>query len=140
MPRRLGSVSLAIGLATASGFGALVGSTWGFGLKCDDSCGTPPPWREDPNAWQWGAFGWVAIGGFLCALVFLIVVVLRRKLVAGVALSSWAVLAVAFLKLLRDSGLTSHPGRGWITLAALLLVGVGAVALTEADEERLRSD
>jgi cell division protein FtsW (lipid II flippase) len=138
MAQRLGSITLAIGIAALSGFGALVGSTWGFGLKCDDSCSTPPPWREDPNAWQWDAFGWIGIGGFVCALVFVIVVVLRRKLVAWVALGSWAVLAIVFLKLFRDSGLTSHAGRGWIALAALFVVGVGAVALTPSRRARAR--
>jgi hypothetical protein len=136
MAQRVGAVVLAIGIAAVSGFGALVGTAWGFGLKCDDSCGTPPPWRDDPNAWQWGALGWVAIGGFLCALLLVLVVALGRTVAAAAALGSWTILGFLFLKLLRDSGLTSNPGRGWMALSALALAGMIAVALTSPTSGR----
>ena len=100
MFRRVGSFLLPIGLAAISGFAALVGVLWGFGLKCDDSCGTPPPWRNDPNAWQWNAFGAVAVGGFVCSLILVAAVAFRRRSLASAALASWGILALAFLTLL----------------------------------------
>jgi hypothetical protein len=78
MARRLGSLALAIGIVTVSVFGMLIGAFWGFGLQCDDSCGEPPPWRDDPNAWQWEALGILGIAGLACGLGFLLAVGLRR--------------------------------------------------------------
>src|SRR4029453_9271806 len=63
MAQRAGTLLLAAGIAAASAFGALVGLFWGFGLTCDDSCSSGPLWRDDPNAWQWQAFGTVGIAG-----------------------------------------------------------------------------
>ena len=127
---------MAVGIAAVSGLGALVGITWGFGLKCDDSCGTPPPWRDDPTAWQWSAFGWIAVAGFLCALALVLFVSLGRTVAASAALCCWTVLSLLFLKLMRASGLTSNPERGWFWIALLALLGVVAVALTYRREER----
>jgi hypothetical protein len=70
MARRTSSLVLAASIAAASGFGALIGMFWGFGLKCDDSCSSGPLWRDDPDAPQWHMFGSVGIAGFACALVF----------------------------------------------------------------------
>jgi hypothetical protein len=120
---------MAAGIVAASGFGALIGVFWGFGLKCDDSCSSAPLWRDDPDAWQWQAFGTVGIAGFASALVFLAAVALRWRWLALAALAVWAALAGAFMVLFRDSGLTSNAGRGWTAIAVLLLAGVAAVAL-----------
>jgi hypothetical protein len=133
--QRLPSLALSIVVLAVSGWGALAGSFFGFAMKCGDSCGTPPPWHEDPSAWQWEAFGWVAVGGLFAAFVFVIAVALRRTLGASLALGSWAVLAIVFLKLLADSGLTSHPVRGWLALGALVLVGVAAIGLARPRDE-----
>ena len=133
MAYRLGSLALALVIAAFSGFGALVGLVWGLSLKCDDSCSTAPPWRDDPNSWQWDAFAWVGIAGFVCALVFLSVIILGRTRVAWLSLASWAALAVVFLRLFDDSGLTSHPGRGWLALAALVVTGGASVAMARHD-------
>jgi hypothetical protein len=129
MPRRLGSSLLAIGIATISGFAALVGLVWGFGLKCDDSCGEAPPWRDDPSAWQWNALGAVAIGGFVCSLLLVAAVVSRRRALASAALVSWGFLAVAFLTLFRGSGLTSHAERGWLGFVGVAIAGLTTIAL-----------
>ena len=129
MARRISSLFLAAGIAVASGFGALIGVFWGFGLKCDDSCSSGPLWRDDPDASQWHTFGTLGIAGFGCALVFLAAVALRSRWLALGALAVWAVLAGAFMVLFRDSGLTSNVERGWTAVAVVLLVGVGAVAL-----------
>jgi hypothetical protein len=129
MARRTSSLLLAAGIAAASGFGALIGIFWGFGLKCDDSCSSGPRWREDPDASQWHTFGTVGIAGFVCALVFLAAVALRSRALALGALAVWAVLAGAFMVLFRDSGLTSNVDRGWTAVAVVLLGGVAAVAL-----------
>ena len=130
---------LAIAIVAISGFGALVGAFWGFGLQCDDSCGTPPPWRDDPNAWQWDAMGVVAIGGFVCSLVFVATVAARRRTLASAVFVSWGALAIAFLRLFKDSGLTSHAERGWRGLTAVVIAGLVAIALTPTRKHRLNS-
>jgi hypothetical protein len=120
---------LAAGFVVASGFGALIGAFWGFGLKCDDSCSNGPLWRDDPDASQWQAFGAVGIAGLASALIFLGAVALRRIWLALGTLAVWAVLAGRFMVLYRDSGLTSNAERGWTAIAVLLLAGAAAVAL-----------
>jgi multidrug transporter EmrE-like cation transporter len=120
---------LAAAVAAVSGLAALIGMAWGFGLKCDDSCGTPPPWRDDVNAWQWNALGAIGIGGFACAAIFVLAIAAGRRVAAAVALAAWAGLAAAFLTLFRDSGLTSHAERGWLGLAGLAILGVAAIAV-----------
>jgi hypothetical protein len=135
MPRRSGSVLLAIGTATISGFAALIGTVWGFGLKCDDACGAAPPWRDDSSALQWNALGVVAIGGFVASLALVAFVATRRRTLAFAALVSWGLLAVAFLTLLRDSGLTSRPERGWLGIAGVAIAGLAATALTPPSGE-----
>jgi hypothetical protein len=127
--RRLGSVLPAAAIVAASAWAALVGTLWGFTLRCDDTCGSPPPWRDDPNAWQWEAFGTVSIAGFVCALLFVVAVAARWKLLSLAVLVAWAALGWTFLTLLRDSGLTSHAGRGWAGLSLLVLAGLAAIGL-----------
>lgn len=127
--RHLVGLALALGVAAASAFLALVAVLWGFALKCDDSCSTARGWREDPNAWEWSAFGWVGIGGFVAALLVLIAIALRRKLVAWFALALWGICGVVYLRLLSGSGLTSHEPRGWVALAALAVAAGIAVEL-----------
>lgn len=63
MVSQAGALLLGAAIAASSGFSALIGVLFGFSLKCDDSCRTPPGWRENPDAWQWEAFGWVAVAG-----------------------------------------------------------------------------
>jgi hypothetical protein len=129
MAQRAAGILLAAGIAAASGFAALIGMFWGFGLTCDDSCSSGPLWRDDPDAWQWQAFGIVGIAGCASALLFLAAVALRWRWLALATLAVWAVLAGAFMVLFRDSGLTSNAERGWTAIAVLLLAGVAAVAL-----------
>ncbi|HEU0304005.1 MAG TPA: hypothetical protein VFR32_05435 [Gaiellaceae bacterium] len=134
MTQRVASLLLASVIAASSAYGALIGVFWGFGLKCDDSCSSAPLWRDDPNAWQWDALGTVALAGFACGLIFLLALTLRWRLFSLVVLAAWATLAAAFLTLFRDSGLTSNAERGWAGLAALLLAGLAAIALTPRPE------
>jgi hypothetical protein len=75
-------------------------------LRCDDSCGTPPPWREDPDAWQWSALGRVSLVGLGLAVLVLIGIAGRRTKLAWLAAATWAVTGVVFLVLLDESGLT----------------------------------
>jgi hypothetical protein len=128
MPRRFASFALSATVATVSGFAALSGLFWGFGLKCDDSCGDPPPWRDDVNAWQWEALGVVGVVAFGCSLVFVVALAAGRRTLASLALTAWVLAAVAYLVLFRDSGLTSHAGRGWLGLAIVAGAGVVAIA------------
>ena len=102
---RLGTAFLTLGLVALSGWGALVGITFGFGLKCDDRCSTLGSWRDDPQAWQWQAFGFAGIGLFLSALVLLGAVVLGRTRAAVAAFVAWALIGLAFAALLDGSGL-----------------------------------
>jgi hypothetical protein len=129
VPRRFLS---GVAIAILSGFEALVGTVFGFGLKCDDSCSLASPWRNDPAAWQWTAMGPVALGGFALSLVFLAAVAFRRRIVALAAVVVCVTLGAVFLRLFRDSGFTSHPERGWGTLAAVVIGAMLAVALTPA--------
>ncbi len=130
MARRTIALLLAGAIGIASAFAALLGSFWGFALTCDDSCGTPPPWRDDPDAWQWGALAAVALAAFAVALVFVVAIALRRRLLGSAVLLGWVVAASVFLNLFRDAGLTSNPGRGWAGLTVLAVAGLVAVALT----------
>ena len=130
MARRAGAFLLATGIVAASGLAALIGVFWGFGLKCDDSCSVGPHWREDPQAWQWEAFGMVGLAGLGCALVLMAALVFRLRWLAVCVLTAWAGLAWAFMTLFRDSGLTSNAERGWLTIVLLLLAGAVAIALT----------
>jgi hypothetical protein len=128
MPRRFASFALSAAVATVSGFAALIGLFWGFGLKCDDSCGDPPPWRDDVNAWQWDALGAVGVGAFGCSLVFVVALAAGWRTLASLALAAWGLAAATFLVLFSDSGLTSHAGRGWLGLAVVAAAGVAAIA------------
>jgi hypothetical protein len=125
----LGRILFVAACERRSDCAAYVGLLWGLILKCDDSCSAPPPWRNDPSSWQWDALGWVGVGGFACSLVFVVCLAAGRKLTASIALASWSLVAVAFLTLFRDSGLTSHAERGWLGLAGVGIVGVAAIAL-----------
>jgi hypothetical protein len=69
---------------------------------------------------------------FVSSLVLVASVASRRKKLAVAALSSWGLLAVAFLTLLEDSGLASHSQRGWLGLLGIAIAGVAAIALTPA--------
>ena len=126
-------------IAAASAFAALTGVFWGFGLTCDDSCSGAPPWRDDPEAWQWDAFGWVSVAGFASALGFLVSVARGSRSFALGALVVWAVLGCVWTILLRDSGLTSNAARGWSALAVLVLAGIAATALTRRRSPRERT-
>lgn len=129
MARRTTAVLLAAAIGIASAFAALLGSFWGFALTCDDSCGTPPPWRDDPEAWQWDALGAASLAAFAMALLFVVAIALRRRVIASGALVAWIVAASVFLNLFRDSGLTSSGGRGWAGLTVLAIAGLASVAL-----------
>jgi hypothetical protein len=130
MARRADAFLLATGIAAASCLAALIGLLWGFGLKCDDSCSIGPHWREDPQAWQWDAFGIAGLAGLGCAVVLLGAVAFRLRWLAVCVLIAWAGVAWAFMALFRDSGLTSNAERGWLTIVLLLLAGAVAIALT----------
>jgi hypothetical protein len=104
--RRLVLILLALLIVLVSGWAAFVGTFWGFGLKCDDSCSTLPGWQEDADAWQWSALGWSSIGTFVCALLLLGALIARRRALAWVAAGGSVALGLAFLALLDDSGLT----------------------------------
>ena len=102
---RVALLLLAIGLAVLSGWAALVGMLWGFGLQCDESCSTPAQsWSDDPGAWQWAAFGWAGIALLALAVAGLVLVARRRRAVAPVY-AAWAVAGTAFLALLFGSDL-----------------------------------
>ena len=128
--RRLAAVLLATAILAPSAFAGLVGSLFGFTLKCDDTCAAPPPWRDDPNAWQWEALGTVSIAGFASALIFVIAVAAQWRLLSLTVLAGWAALGVAFVTLFRDSGLMSDAGRGWAGLSVLVVAGLAAIGLS----------
>ncbi|MGH3071972.1 MAG: hypothetical protein ACRDNB_06840 [Gaiellaceae bacterium] len=120
---------VAAAIAAASGGAALIGLLWGFGLQCDDTCGEPPPWRDDPEAWQWSALGWIGIASLACSAVLLFLLPGRRRIPTAVAGATWVGLGAAFIVLLDQSGLTSNAHRSWIGLA-VATVAIGAVAAT----------
>lgn len=123
------AILLALAIAAISAMAALVGAFWGFGLTCDDSCSRLPPWRNDPDAWQWRALGWTGIAAFATALLFLVSIAMRRRIVAGLAGAAWIALAVPYIVLFDESGLTSNVHRGWIGLGAVVAALVSAVVL-----------
>jgi hypothetical protein len=128
--RRPAALLLALAVAVVTGCAALVGMLWGFGLKCDDTCGTPPPWRRDENAWQWSALGWLGIGAFAFAVLFVVALAARRLIAASVIAVVWTGLAAWYIVLFDDSGLTSNAHRGWIGLAMIVVALVAAIRLT----------
>ena len=128
--RRVAAILLALGVSAASGFGALVGTLWGFTLKCDDACSEDSPdWHGDVHAWQWDAMGWLSLAGFACSLSFALAVVFGRLRLAALALAAWTAVAACYLALFVGSGLTSHEARAWLVVPGLLCAGVGALAL-----------
>ena len=103
---------------------------WGFGLRCDDTCGDPPPWRDDEDAWQWSALGWTGIAAAVLAIAFLIALELRRRVPATVAAVGWVPAAAWYLVLLDESGLTSNAWRGWVGIAVIATAMALALAWT----------
>lgn len=128
MTLRIGGLLVAAAIVAASGFVALAGTFWGFTLRCDDTCGTPPPWRGDPNAWQWDALGWTAIAVFACAVLFLGSLAVRKTILSVGMLALWTLAAGSCLVLFRDAGLTSNAARGWVGIAVCVSAGAAAVA------------
>jgi hypothetical protein len=121
-------LALAIGLISAGvGFSGVV---WGFGLRCDDTCGDPPPWRDDEDAWQWSALGWTGIAAAVLAIAFLIALELRRRVPAAAAAVGWVPAAAWYLVLLDESGLTSNAWRGWLGIAVIAAAMALALAWT----------
>ena len=104
---RLLALLLTLLVVAISGWAALVGWLWGFGLKCDESCSDiGGAWREDSDAWQWSALGWSGIGVLSCALLLFTALIARRRALAWLAAGGWVALGVAFLVLLDGSGLS----------------------------------
>jgi hypothetical protein len=136
MTARVVSLVLALGLVIVSTLSAFMGFIWGFGLKCDDACGTPPPWRESRDAWQWDALGTVAVSGLVCALAFLAVLALQLRSAAFVALAVWTALGVGLLALFRDSGVISDVQNGWVGLGVLVVVGISSIVLMPARKQQ----
>ena len=132
MAQRILALALALGVAAAGGFGALVGVTFGFGLKCGDSCSVGPRWRDDPDSWQWETFGMLGIAGFVSGVLFLAAVALGWRWVSVALLACCGVLASVFISYFLDSGLSSNAGRAWTAVAALLLAGIAAIVLRGA--------
>jgi hypothetical protein len=64
-----------VGLCRAALFIASSASAlfWGFvaAMTCDESCGDGNGWRQDPDAWQWPALGWMGAAGFLLTAGYL---------------------------------------------------------------------
>jgi hypothetical protein len=84
-----------------SAWAALIGMVWGFGLKCDDGCSSiGNHWTDDPDSWQWTAWGWSGIGVFVLSLIALVLLVVRRRDAAWVAYAAWLVLAAVFATLM----------------------------------------
>ena len=128
--RRPAAFLLALAIVFVSGCAAVVGMLWGFGLKCDDSCSSPPPWRNDPGAWQWSAIGWTGIAAVACAVLFLVALAARRLVAAAFVAAVWTGLAAWYIVLFDESGLTSNVQRGWLGLAGAVAALAAAVALT----------
>jgi hypothetical protein len=125
---RLARVLVAVGVVAVSVFASLVGMLWGFGLKCDDTCSTPPPWRNDAGAWQWNALGAVGPVALGFALALLVGVASGRKLLAFASWAIWVLVSIAYISLFKSSGLTSPAYRGWLGLAIVGLIALLAVA------------
>ena len=98
---------LTLVIVAISGWAALAGAVWGFGLKCDDSCSdTGGAWRNSPDSWQWSALGLSGIGVFICALLLFAALLTREPpVLAWLAVGGWVALGVAHLVLLDGSGL-----------------------------------
>jgi hypothetical protein len=92
----------ALAVTLFSGWVALVGIIWGFGLKCDDGCsGDPQSWDENADAWQWNAFGAATLVLFAIAVGVLVLAARRRERDAAVAFAVWLVAATALFVLLQ---------------------------------------
>jgi hypothetical protein len=98
---------LTLVIVAISGCVAFVGTLYGFGLKCDESCSKiAESWSEERDAWQWGALGWSSIGMFGCALVFCAALIGRRRVLAQVTAVGWVALGIAFLGLWDGAGIS----------------------------------
>jgi hypothetical protein len=132
--RRILALVLALAIAVISAGAGFAGMVWGFGLRCDDTCGEAPPWRDDEDAWQWSALGWTGIAAAGLAIAFLIALGLRLRPVAAIAAAGWLAVFAWYLVLLDESGLTSNAHRGWFGLTLAVAAMAVAIAWTPKRE------
>jgi hypothetical protein len=97
---------LTLVIVAISGCAAFVGTLYGFGLKCDESCSKiGGSWSVERDAWQWDALGWCSVGVFGCALLFFAALIARRRVLAQVTAGGWVALGIAFLVLWNGAGI-----------------------------------
>lgn len=127
--QRVVAPAIGFGIFVVSAIGAFLGMVLGFGMKCDDACGEPPPWRRDRDAWQWSALGWSGLAAAAPAAAFFLLLIARRTRAATVVLAGWVVLASAYLVLFDGGTESSDVHRGWIGLGVAAAAAAGAVVL-----------
>ena len=101
------------------------------GLRCDDACGAPPyeNWRDNPDAWQYGAIGWLGLIGVGLAVFAVIASVVRDRV--GIAVFCVHVcLFIANVALLMTGSSAAERTLPAQIVAAILVVAVaGALAV-----------
>lgn len=78
----------------------LYGVAYGFGLKCDESCGQGRGWKYDADAWQWQLLGWSGLALLTLAIVVFVATLARRGWIALAAFLGWYAFAMTSLVLL----------------------------------------
>lgn len=140
------ALSIVFGLAAwvCSGFALLVGLFFGLAMKCGDSCsaGGVGGWRHDEDAWQWE--GLAALGGFvfLCGAVLFFFVLLRRPVLAALAVVAGGIGAVVMAEALSSKWIEHLDRQGGGEILLLLTAAFApplAVLLTVPERRSRRS-
>ena len=127
--KRAGSILLALAVVAISCAFGVIGLLF-TGFRCWESCEDPPEiWSDDPDSWQWDALGALGLATTAASIVFLIGVALGRRTMSWAALGTTGLLALAF------AVIDNISAYGLIGLAAIVVAGVGAIALVPARKE-----
>ena len=105
------------------------------GMRCDDNCAVGVPgWRNDPNAWQWGAELYIALAILAASLLLNVLLWTRRRrrlMVAPVLVQLSALALLCVLAVTAEPGTGNGAGALPPLIAFFAVSGAGCVALAE---------
>jgi hypothetical protein len=78
-----------------------VGVAYGFGFKCDESCGQGREgWKYDADAWQWQFLGWWGLALLTLAIVVFVANLAGRSWIASAAFLGWSAFVLTYVLVL----------------------------------------
>ena len=134
------AVALALAGWAGSAFVLVLGIYADFGLRCDESC-YGSGWRHTPDAWQWKAYGVLAIGVFVAGTVFVRAVARLRLGLAVTAVAAALAGACVFFGGLSGDGvrLDHLSGTEQFLACAAVLGPVTAIVLVVDQRKAAKS-